>query len=553
VLGVDTAEDALDEPAETIAVTLSSPQNAAIGDGSATGTIIDRSRVTIGSPAPVLEGGTLRFPIRLDHPAATQVTVQVGTQDGTALAPGDYAAVATRSLTIPAGQTEVLFDVVTSEDGDEGEGEETVRARLLGSSGPAALSPLPATGTIQDKPFPRFSVEAATVTEGGQLVFPVRLTQTRISAVTVDLATEDATAQAPGDYTPTSATVTIPAGQTVGQFVVPTVGDGFDEPDETVLVKVLRATNAFPALLRATGTIRDDDEPLPVVRLDAPAAVDEGAPLRFPLRLDRAAPGPIDVRLSTTGGTATAPDDYTAQTLTLVRIPAGVTEAFLEVPTAEDELAESDETVAVNIRTSTNASLSVLRATGTIRDAAGPVRLLPGRVLGGRLVSGKILVRPPRSPKFVDLGDAAGLPVGTRVDARGGVLELASALGKRPVELRAQAAKTHRAKVSGGSFTIRQARRSSLVTLELSGVELRRCKGRRGNAVRRLTIDGSGRFAAKGRYAAAGGSRSARWTTEDRCGSTRISVERGSVTVRDARRGRIKTARRGRPVTVRAR
>ncbi len=110
---------------------------------------MDKSRVTVEAPAPVTEGSALRFPVRLDHPAALPVTVHLGTQDGTALAPGDYAAVATRSLTIPAGQPEVLFDVVTSEDGDEGEGEETVRARLLGSSGPAPLSLVPATGTIR--------------------------------------------------------------------------------------------------------------------------------------------------------------------------------------------------------------------------------------------------------------------------------------------------------------------------------------------------------------------------------------------------------------------
>jgi hypothetical protein len=37
---------------------------------------------------------------------------------------------------------------------------------------------------------------------------------------------------------------------------------------------------------------------------------------------------------------AKAPDDFTAQSLTLVRIPAGATEAFFEVPTADDERRE---------------------------------------------------------------------------------------------------------------------------------------------------------------------------------------------------------------------
>jgi hypothetical protein len=545
---VATADDALDEPAESLTVTLSGPHGAAIGDGSATGTIVDRSRVTVSAPAPVMEGGTLRFPVRLDHPAATQVTVRLGTQDGSAQAPADYAAQADTTIVIPAGATEVFFDVRTAEDFLQGEGDETVTARILGTAGPAGPALLSATGTIQDKPPPSVRVHPVSAVEGTPLRFPVRLSEPRPSEVTVNLTTQDGSAQAPGDYSPASETVRIPAGQTEAVFTVPTTGDGFDEPDETVTVRVLGSTNAFPELLSATGTITDDDEPLPVARIDAPTAVGEGSVLRFPVRLDKPGPGPIDIRLSTADGTAKAPDDYTARSLTLVRIPAGATEAFFEVPTAEDELAENDETVRAQIKSTINASLSVLTATGTIEDGAGPVRMLPGRVLGGQLVSGSVRVKPPRSGKYLDLGGAAGLPVGTQVDATDGVLELLIPTGPRPVALPAG---VRRARLSRGVFTIRKAKRSGAVTLELTGTELRRCS-RRPKSARRLLADTTGQLRVKGRYAETA-SRNGRWLTEDRCSSTRVSVTRGTAAVRDTARKKTATLRKGRTRTVRAR
>ncbi len=420
--------------------------------------------------------------------------------------------------------------------------------RIVGTAGPAGASLLAATGTIQDKPPPSVRVHPVSAVEGTPLRFPVRLSEPRPSEVTVNLTTQDGSAQAPGDYSPASETVRIPAGQTEAVFTVPTTGDGFDEPDETITVRVLGSTNAFPALLSATGTITDDDEPLPVARVDAPTAVGEGSALRFPVRLDKPGPGPIDIRLSTDDGTAKAPDDYTAQSLTLVRIPAGATEAFFEVQTAEDELAESDETVRAQIKSSINASLSLLSATGTIEDGAGPVRMLPGRLLGGRLVSGNVRVKPPRSGKYLDLGGGAGLPVGSQVDATDGVLELLIPTGSRPVALPAG---VRRARLSRGVFTIRKAQRSGAVTLELTGTDLRRCS-RRPKSARRLLADTTGKLRVKGRYAEIT-SRNGRWLTEDRCTSTRVSVTRGTAAVRDTVRKRTATMRKGRTHTVRAR
>ena len=100
----------------------------------------------------------------------------------------------------------------------------------------------------------------------------------------------------------------------------------------------------------------------------------------------------------------------------------------------------------------------MLTATGNIEDGAGSVRMLPGRLLGGMLVSGEVRVKPPRGGRYLDLGGGAGLPVGTQVDATDGVLELLIPTGPRPVALPAG---VQRARLSGGVFTIRKAKRSA--------------------------------------------------------------------------------------------
>jgi hypothetical protein len=111
-------------------------------------------------------------------------------------------------------------------------------------------------------------------------------------------------------------------------------------------------------------------------------------------------------------------------------------------------------------------------------------------------------------------------------------------------------ARTQRARFSGGVFTIRQKKGAALVTLQLSGTELRRCPTKA--AVRRLDGDGKGAFAIQGRFASAA-ARSGRGSVEDRCAATAVKVRRGSATVRDLVRKRTRTLRAGRSLTVRKR
>ncbi len=112
---------------------------------------------------------------------------------------------------------------------------------------------------------PAMTIDDAAVTEGSAgttpATFVVRLSTATTVPVTVQYATANGTATAPGDYASTSGTVTFPAGAIAQNDVVQVVGDAAVEPDETFVVNLSGAAGATIADAQATGAIADDDAP----------------------------------------------------------------------------------------------------------------------------------------------------------------------------------------------------------------------------------------------------------------------------------------------------
>ena len=69
--------------------------------------------------------------------------------------------------------------------------------------------------------------------------------------------------------------------------------------------------------------------------------------------------------------------------------------------------------------------------------------------------------------------------------------------------------------------------------------------------MRRLWGDGKGRFRTRGRHGAAT-VRGTKWLTEDRCTSTKVSVKRGTVLVRDFVKKKNKIVKKGQSYVARA-
>jgi len=108
---------------------------------------------------------------------------------------------------------------------------------------------------------PTVSIGDTSQVEGGNVVFPLTLSEQVGAEVTVEYTTADDTAVQPGDYTSQTSTVTFSAGSTDQTLAVPTVEDTEIEDDETFFVNLTSVTtmNATIADGQGVGTIVDDE------------------------------------------------------------------------------------------------------------------------------------------------------------------------------------------------------------------------------------------------------------------------------------------------------
>jgi hypothetical protein len=362
---VATLADALDESFETFSLLASAPQGAKIADGSATGTIVDDDdppALTVGA-AQAAEGEALTFPVALSAPSGREVRATLSTRDGSAQAPGDYAA-RTEEIVIAAGATGASFTVPGAADGVD-EQDETFDA-VIGAPVNATVADPDATGTIVDDDTAALSVGDAQVGEGGTLSFPVTLSTPSSRAVSALLQTSNGSATSPGDYAPRSDTVILPAGETQVAFTVETATDQLDEPDETLAASASNVTDAAAGTLSGTGTIADDDDP-PAVSVGA-AQAGEGGVLSFPVTLSAPSGRTVKAVLSTRDGSASAPGDYTARADVAIELGPGETAAAFTVQSAQDQVDEDDEQLTATIVGREHAQAGVLSAGGTIGD-----------------------------------------------------------------------------------------------------------------------------------------------------------------------------------------
>ena len=273
--------DTLAEPDEVFRVDLSSPRGASIGDGHAVGKIVNDDAAGLSiDDVTVVEGnaGTVDavFTVGLSSPAPADVTFDIATADGTAVAGSDYVARALAGQRIPAGSQTVSFAVPVTGD-TSSEPDETFLVQLTNPVG-AGIVDGAGTGTVtnDDPPpaGPALSVSGPTVTEGDAgttgATFTVTLSPTSTKRVSVAYASAAGTATSGVDFQPVSGTVTFARGESIKTVVVPVVGDAVTEPDETFLVNLSSPTNAVVAQGQAVGTIDDDDNRAPTA---APAAV----------------------------------------------------------------------------------------------------------------------------------------------------------------------------------------------------------------------------------------------------------------------------------------
>jgi hypothetical protein len=268
------------EPDETFTVNLANVTgNATIVNAQGGGTIVNDDQIVIEQPARIsindarlVEGNTgqtaFPFVVTLDRSHSAPVTVDYSTADGTAAAPTDYVAIS-GTLTFAPGETAKTVTVQVNGDTTV-EPDETFTVNLANVTGNATIVDSQGVGTIVNDdqmvivPPSRIAINDLTTAEGnaGQTAFrfTVSLDAAQAAPVTVDFATADGTATAPGDYAATRGTLTFAPGEIAKAVTVQVNGDTRKEANESFNLNLSNATgNATIADSQAVGTIVNDD------------------------------------------------------------------------------------------------------------------------------------------------------------------------------------------------------------------------------------------------------------------------------------------------------
>ena len=205
-----------------------------------------------------------------------------------------------------------------------------------------------------------------------------------------------------------------------------------------------------------------------------------------------------------------------------------------------------------------------------VDDNNGAKKPVPFKTVNATVVSGEVFVKLPagsagtsqaKPPKgFVKLEGAETIPVGATLDTKRGRVKIRSAADTKR--------KTQTGQFFRGRFKIRQARikrrsKKLITDMRLDGSSFRQaCRANRASIsakrkrskkrVRRLFGNAKGSFRTTGRNAAAT-VRGTRWSVQDRCDGTKVTVQRGRVEVRDKVRRKTIIVRTGHTYLARLR
>ncbi len=374
-------DDAVVESVESFEVSLGVPTGATLGDPTATVTIVDDDVLTLPvvsvADVEVGEGdGTVEVTVSLDRAVSGDVVVPWSTQDGSAVAPGDFVS-SSGTLTISTGVSGA-FTVPIVDDAVV-ESVESFEVSLGVPTG-ATLGDPTATVTIVDDDVvvppndPELSIEGASVYEGLGVARVVTLNVSIDSALTEDVSfrwfTVDGTARAGSDYQRRiSQGGTIRAGQTSTTIIVRTYGDRRVEPDETFGV-VITPITAGIGVADGVGTVTIlDDDPQPTATI-ANASVVEGdngtADMEFVVTFSKPIGNTSIVRWIASDITARRSLGDYSSSRGFVTIAPGETEATIVVKVNGDTRVEPNEQLRIRLTSVPYARVLTPTATGTI-------------------------------------------------------------------------------------------------------------------------------------------------------------------------------------------
>ena len=357
---VTAVEDLIDEPDETVIIDIDQVNNAVeAGTQQKTITILDNDdppSVTLSvNNATIAEAaGSSTVTATLSNISSQQVTVTLAAT-GTAAGGGTDYTLASNTITIAAGQTTGNTTVTAVQDLID-ELDETIILDINQVTNGTENGTQQKTITItddDDTPTVVLSLVNAVMRENAD-VSTLRATINRASSrdVTVNLVLSGNASGGGVDYTISSTTITIPAGQLSAIVTATSVDDNIDEPDETIIADIDQVTNAIEVgTQQETITIRDNDPPLVTLSVNNASIAEAGgvsiatATLSNPSNQNNLG---VTITLAASGTAAVGGADYNMSS-TQIFIPSGQTTGSITITAIADNLVELDETVILDI------------------------------------------------------------------------------------------------------------------------------------------------------------------------------------------------------------
>ena len=297
--------------------------------------------------------GAATLTVELDEASTGTVTVDYATSDSTAKAGDDYTATS-GTLTFTSGQTSKTITIPIVNDTAYEPAERFLIALSNASGATLPTSPGAIVRITDNEAVPTASLEDVTVDEGaGTMTLTLQLNH--LSQADIAYFTNSGnvagTATEGDDYadflleTGRSAKLTVPGGALSQTFDITIVDDSVNESAETIAIEWYKsaADDVTPATFNFTGTITDNDTPLPALSFANIVTVDEDAEAAIQtVNLTPASTGTVTVDFATRDHGAKDGEDYTATSGTLT-FTADQTSKTITVPILDDDIYESTE------------------------------------------------------------------------------------------------------------------------------------------------------------------------------------------------------------------
>ena len=374
-------DDSADEVDETIIVTLSNPTNATLGtDVVHTVTINDNDNppvidFNLTSSSGDEATSSKVITVDLSEISTKSITVNYSIT-GTATGSGEDYTLGSGAITINAGETTGSITIASIIDDSADEPDETVIITLSSPANATLGTDIAHTFTINDNdttPVVDFSSSTSSAVESVTSAgITLELSAVSGQSVTVNYAVTGTASGSGTDYTLSSGTATINAGETTGTITIASiVNDLIKEANETVILTLSSPSNATLGSDDVhTYTITDDDsQPTVDFNTTSSNGAESVSSKAITVDLSAVSSENVTVNYSVTGTAAGSGTDYTLANGSLT-INAGSTSGIITIGNIVDDLLdEIDETVIVTLSSPANANLGTdIVHTYTIND-----------------------------------------------------------------------------------------------------------------------------------------------------------------------------------------